>query len=271
MTNNTEIGIIGYGVVGKAVDYTLSRSYSIIKYDKYVNIDHFSELSKCEFVFITVPTPFDYSQKNVDDSAVIESLDKLSSIGYGGIVIIKSTILPGSTDKYSEKYPLKLVFNPEFLRESTTPNEDFSNQNCVVVGTPVSKIFEEIKSMYEAVLAEDTNFHHLSFKEAEMVKYSQNTMLASRVALANLIYDACTSLGLDYNLIKSLAFDNFEIIGPHMTEVPGPDSRRGFGGKCLPKDILGFSTIADSPLIREIIKYNEQLRDDLHLVIENYK
>ena len=48
------IGIIGYGVVGKAIDYTLSKRYNIIKYDKYIECDSFEELSSCSFVFVSV-------------------------------------------------------------------------------------------------------------------------------------------------------------------------------------------------------------------------
>ena len=73
-----------------------------------------------------------------------------------------------------------------------------------------------------------------------MIKTAQNTMLASRVAIANMIYDACQNNNINYDKIKKIAFDNFEILGPHMVQVPGPDGSRGFGGKCLPKDIRSF-------------------------------
>ena len=48
-----------------------------------------------------------------------------------------------------------------------------------------------------------------------------------------------------------------------MVEVPGPDGKRGFGGKCLPKDIYGFSEVHKSEILEDIIKYNKTLRDDL--------
>ena len=104
-----------------------------------------------------------------------------------------------------------------------------------------------------------------------MIKCAQNTMLASRVALANMIYDACNKYNIDYEIIREIAFDNFEILGPHMVQVPGPDGNRGFGGKCLPKDILAFSTIHNSDLLNEIIKYNNSLRNDLSKFLLNYK
>ena len=116
----------------------------------------------------------------------------------------------------------------------------------------------------------DSEYFNLTFKEAEMVKYAQNTTLASRVALANLVYDACDKFNINYQKIREIAFDRFDILGPSMVQVPGPDGLRGFGGKCLPKDIMGFSTIHDSEILMGIIKYNETLRGDLDKVLKNF-
>tara|TARA_Y100000588_G_C14083364_1_gene851162 strand:- start:272 stop:1087 length:816 start_codon:yes stop_codon:yes gene_type:complete len=265
-----EIGIIGYGVVGKAIDKTISQHYEIKKYDKYADLNQFDSLLDCDFVFVSVPTPFDISLDKVDTSAVLENLERLSYSQYKGIILLKSTLPVGSSDIFSNKYNLDIVYNPEFLRESTTPNEDFAKQDCVVIGSPNAKHFEQVLSMYKPTLSEETDYFHLSYLEAEMIKYSQNTVLASRVAISNIIYDACQSKDLDYNKIKEIAFDRFDIIGPHMSQVPGHDGQRGFGGKCLPKDIRGFSKVFPSDLVEQIIKYNDNLRTDLDLSLNNY-
>ena len=266
-----EIGIIGYGVVGKAAANTFRKKYGIVKYDKYQDLDSFDRLNGCDFVFIMVPTPFDCSKNEVDESAIIESLESLQEIGFKNIVLIKSTVPPGSCKNYIEEYNLKIVFNPEFLRESTTPNEDFENQDTIVIGTEDSEIFHSVKKMYEKVAIPDAEYFHTTPDEAEMIKCAQNTMLASRVALANMIYDACQLKDIDYSKVRKIAFDNFNIIGQSMNLVPGPDGNRGFGGKCLPKDIRAFSTIHKSKLLDEIISYNNTLRDDLHNFLMNYK
>ena len=266
-----KIGIIGYGVVGKAAAHTLSKKYKIVKFDKYAEYDKFEDFEQCDFVFISVPTPFDCDKNKVDESAITESLDKLEKIDFVNIVIIKSTVPPGACMRYSEKYNLIIVFNPEFLRESTTPNEDFENQDIIVIGTDNSETFESVKKMYQAVSVPHARYYHTTTTEAEMIKCAQNTMLASRVALANMIYDACQDHGIEYDKIRQIAFDNFEILGPYMVQVPGPDGKRGFGGKCLPKDVRGFSTIHDSELLRKIIKYNDSLRDDLDKFLMNFK
>ena len=265
------IGIIGYGVVGKAADLTLSKRYETIIYDKYQDLDKFEKLIETDFVFIVVPTPFDCRKSTVNLSAVEESLRRLKEINYSGIVIIKSTIPPGACDKFVEEYSLDIVFNPEFLRESTTPNEDFANQDTIVIGTEALSTFNSVKEMYQEVAIPEAIYYHTTRKEAEMIKTAQNTMLASRVALANMIYDACESNNIDYQKVKQIAFDNFEILGPHMVQVPGPDGRREFGGKCLPKDIRAFSTVYNSDLLDSIISYNDSLRDDLDDFLDNFR
>jgi len=265
------IGIIGYGVVGKAAANTLSKNYKLVKYDKFLDLSNFKDLFSCDYTFVMVPTPFDCSKNVVDDSAVVESLKRLNDGKYRGIVIIKSTLPPGSCEKYLNDFNLEIVFNPEFLRESTTPDEDFENQDTVVLGTSNEEIFENVKEMYSRVLIKEANYYQTTTTEAEMIKCAQNTMLASRVAIANMIFDACQEKGVSYNKLKEIAFDNFEVLGPHMVQVPGPDGKRGFGGKCLPKDILAFSTITDSNLLSEIINYNNTLRSDLSDFLKNYK
>ena len=271
MSDKMKIGIIGYGVVGKAADNTFTKKYETIKYDKYQDLDDFTSLIDCDFVFIMVPTPFDCEKNIVDQSAVMDSLKKLDKMNYKHIVIIKSTVPPGACNKYLEKFDLKIVFNPEFLRESTTPNDDFENQDTIVIGTESIKDFNSVKRMYQNITVPNAVYYHTTTEEAEMIKCAQNTMLASRVSLANMIYDACEENNIDYQKVKQIAFDKFEILGPHMAQVPGPDGSRGFGGKCLPKDIRAFSTIYESDLLSEIINYNDSLRDDLGKFLMNYK
>ena len=140
-----KVGIIGYGVVGKAIDLTMSSKFKVIKFDKFRKYDSFEKLLESNFIFISVPTPFNNSSQKTDDSAVTESLERLNTSGFSGIVIIKSTLALGSLDSYSSRYDLNLVFNPEFLRESTSPDEDFKEQTTVVLGTESVIHFNSVK------------------------------------------------------------------------------------------------------------------------------
>ena len=260
-----KIGIIGYGVVGKAADMTFSKFFEVVKYDKYLDLDSFDLLNEVDMIFIMVPTPFNLDLEKSDESAIIESLEKLQSIGFSSEkpVVIKSTVTPGSCNIYKSRFDLEIIFNPEFLRESTTPFEDFKNQHTVVLGTDNKAAYKQVKEMYGKVLSSDTEYFHTDFITAEMIKISQNVTLASRVAVANIIYDSCKRNGADYEKLQKIGFDRFDVLGPHMVQVPGPDGKRGFGGKCLPKDINAFSKYYDSKIISQIISYNNSLRDDL--------
>ena len=104
---------------------------------------------------------------------------------------------------------------------------------------------------------------------AELIKYSQNMTLSSRVAISNVVFDACKKYNVDYDSLKEVAFDFFPILGPHMTQVPGPDGKRGLGGKWLPKDWLGFNAIFESKIVSSIIAYNNSLRDDIPIKNDN--
>ena len=258
-----KIGIIGYGVVGKAIASTFTKHYPVYKYDKFYEEDRFEKICACDFVFISVPTPYNNGENIVDDSAIIDSLNKLSDNNFKGIIIIKSTIPPGFSKCYNENYKLNIIFNPEFLRESKNPNRDFAEQRIVVIGSDGGKYFDEVKTLFESVLAKGTEYYGVNYETAELIKYSQNMTLASRVAIANIVYDVCQKYNVDYQILKKIAFDSFEILGPYMVEVPGPDGQRGFGGKCLPKDTSGFNSIHYSKIVEEIINYNMDLRDDL--------
>ena len=205
------IGIIGYGVVGKAADYTFSKVFETVKYDKYFDYDEFRSLLSCDFIFVMVPTPFNCETNSVDLSSVEDVLERLNRSNYENLVVIKSTVPPGSCDYFTNRYNLKIVFNPEFLRESTTPNEDFENQDTIVIGTDSEQAFNSLKKMYQEVAVSHAEYYHTTTREAEMIKTAQNTMLASRVALANMIYDACEKNNIDYQKIKQIAFDKFEI------------------------------------------------------------
>ena len=99
-----KIGIIGYGVVGRAAANTFSEKYDLIIYDKYMDSDDFMELKSTDFVFIMVPTPFDCQKNVVDDSSILESLDGLEKLGYANPIVIKSTLPTGKCMEYSERY-----------------------------------------------------------------------------------------------------------------------------------------------------------------------
>jgi len=254
-----KIGIIGIGSVGRVVKHWFEkRKYPIFSYDKYKKIGSPGEINRAEVVFICVPTPFNEKRNGCDDAAVTESLKILSG---SKIVIIKSTVLPGSTEKFQKRFPQhKILFNPEFLRHKTAL-KDFLHPDRQIIGyTTKSKRFAKRilnilpKAPYQRIIPS---------KETEMVKYFGNCFLAMRVIFAEQIYDLCQALDIDYNLVKEVAGHDPRIGQSHLNVFP--KGLRGYNGPCLLKDVktlIQFAKFlkARSPLLEVIDKINENLR-----------
>ena len=189
-----------------------------------------------------------FTEGSLDISIVDEVVADLSKIlpdPANQLVVIKSTALPGTTQKYQDKYPeLNFAFNPEFLRDKTA-NEDFVKNDRQIVGyTDKTKDSQLIKELL-SVLPPAPYQKIVSSEVAEMIKYAGNTFLALKVIFANQIYDACQAYGLDYDEVKKgvisdkrIGKSHWEIL--HTESSLGEkteDVYRGYGGKCFPKDI----------------------------------
>ena len=112
-----KIGIIGIGFVGGAVKkYFSAKGGNIFVYDKFKHIGSIEEINRADVVFICVPTPF-HTKKGFDVSAVVDAIKILKE---PKIVVIKSSIIPGTAEKLQKQFPQhKILFNPEFLREAS--------------------------------------------------------------------------------------------------------------------------------------------------------
>jgi len=238
-SEKNKIGIIGLGTVGKVIKYWFKKRNTLFFYDKYKKIGSSKEVNKAKIIFICVSTPFYDKGKGYDDGAVIESLKILSGVK---IVVIKSTILPGSTEKFQKRFPQhKILFNPEFLRHKTVL-KDFLYPNRQIIGyTPRSKKFtKRILNM----LPKASYQKMIPAVEAETLKYFGNCFLALRVIFANQIYDLCQKLRINYDLVKEVAGYDPRIGHSHFNIFQ--DGYRGYGGLCLEKDVKAFIQFAES-------------------------
>jgi len=248
------IGIIGQGFVGNAVYQKFKRYEKVLTYDLDKNKCNstFDELQqKSKIIFVCLPTPM-----NTDGSCnlkIVENvLDKLNKVpkfnnnpifdnSYNYIVIIKSTVVPGTTKKWNKKYKdLSIVFNPEFLTEANAIN-DYENQSRIILGgkrpttTKLKPLFAKIFPRAHIIKTDSTH--------AEMVKYITNTFLSVKVSYANQIQKLCEAINIDYDkVIEYATYD--ERIGQSHWSVPGPDGKFGYGGSCFPKDIQALIYLA---------------------------
>ena len=269
-----EIGIVGQGFVGSAVREGMQNYFKVFAFDKDPNkfssaTSIFNVVENTELTFLCVPTPMRKSGQcdlNILNTALDEiskSATALNKKNY--IVVIKSTIPPGTTDYLSAIYNnLEIVFNPEFLTEANAV-DDYKNQNRIVIGgdrpgtTKVKQVFSKAFPQVPIIKTSATI--------AEMIKYVTNTFLALKVSYANEMYQICQGLGIDYDkVIEYARYD--ERLGNSHWSVPGPDGDFGFGGHCFPKDIAALQHLAgtmkiDTTILNAAIDKNTSVRTDL--------
>lgn len=236
------IGIIGKGFVGSAVEYGFSlptdEKFNIKIYDKKEHLSSHSleeTVNNSEIVFLSVQTP-----ANLDGSINLEIIDGLlNQINkcYNGtsIILIRSTVIPGTSQMFSEKYSkIKIVFNPEFLTERNA-NFDFINQSRIILGG--KKIFtSEVAKMYNLRFNNKVPIIETNFETAEMIKYMNNCFLATKVSFMNEMKMISDKSGVDWDVaVNGFSFD--KRVGDSHLDVPGHDGKLGFGGSCFPKDI----------------------------------
>jgi len=236
----SSIGIIGQGFVGTAVKEGMKQFYKINTFDLNgkCNCETIGELiDTSDIIFVCVPTPMK-KDGECDTSiveAVVKDINQTVNAGQDGkIVVIKSTVPPGTTERLnSQNEYIQVVFNPEFLTEANSIN-DFKNQNRIIVGGP-RPASTRVRQLFSKAFPK-ANIIKTHSTIAEMVKYMTNTFLTTKVSFANEMYQICQRLDIDYDkVVEYSTYD--ERLGKSHWSVPGPDGHYGYGGSCFPKDI----------------------------------
>lgn len=267
------IGIIGQGFVGSAVREGMQNYFNVLAFDKdpnkFSNVETAADIVKqAEVIFVCVPTPMRKSGQ-CDTSIlayVLEDLDtKCALDGVKRIVVIKSTIPPGTTERMDSLFNhLHLIFNPEFLTEANAV-EDYKNQNHIIIGgqrpytSTVKRIFAKAFPTVPIIKTSSTI--------AETIKYVTNTFLSMKVSYANEIYSLCQGLDIDYDKVVEYARYDVRLGNSHWS-VPGPDGDFGYGGHCFPKDIAALQYVMksmnlDTTMLSATIHKNDIVRTDL--------
>ena len=270
-----KIGVIGQGFVGSAIREGLNSYYEVLTYDldsSKCNSTHEKVCSDSNIIFVCLPTPM---RKNGEcdtrilENAIkeIENTCKSLYVPKNPVIVIKSTVPPGTTRRINKKSSLEICFSPEFLTEANS-FEDFKNQTRIIIGGNDSSGPKVIKSMFRkpfpkipiVITKSDT---------AEMVKYFINCFLASKVTFANQMYEICEASNIDYDKVCEYALYDKRIGRSHLA-VPGPDGDRGFGGHCFPKYLSAMIKFAEdcnvtfekSDFLRSVEKSNSAYRTD---------
>ena len=260
MKNNKKIGIFGVGMVGGSLKryFEKQENVELFLYDKK-GLGSLEELNKADYIYVCLPTP--YTPGKGCDTSIIE--DGIKDLLGEKVLIIKSTAIPGTTQKLQDKFPQhKFLFNPEFLTEATADYDMFNPDRQIIGCTKQSfSLAKEILSQLPLAPYEDI----VPARVAEMVKYANNTWFAVKVAMNNELYDLAKKVGFSEeeweSVVSGIAVDK-RVGRTHLTIMH--KDKRGYFGKCLPKDIKALLEFAkdagvDMPVREATNKYNDKL------------
>lgn len=240
-------GIVGYGWVGKSMHEMFPDAEV---YDRHLDIGSQALINECEVVFVCVPTP-NREDGSLDTSIVEEVVDWCNA----EVIVIRSTVNPGTADRLKTKTHKRIVTQPEYLGETTAhPLLDQSDRPFMILGGDPPdrrKVIEKYQEVYNA----NIQIRQVSNLEAEVIKLSENRAIAFKVAQAQELYDACEAAGIDYYAIRDAVYgDDPRFNLWHTFVYP---EHRGMDSKCIPKDVIAWCAWAESvgynPAITEAI------------------
>jgi len=267
----TVIGIVGQGFVGTAIREGLKDFYTVKTYDIDESLCNSSSLDdvvhSADIIFQCLPTPMKKSGE-CDTRIVESSLSDIDTICAASnvkkIVVIKSTVPPGTTANLDSKFhSIDVVFSPEFLTEANSIN-DFKNQTRIILGgsRPATGT---VKTMFRKVFPQ-IPIVKTGSNTAEMVKYFINNFLTTKVLFANEMYQICKQIDVDYDKVTEYSLYDTRLGRSHFA-VPGPDGDFGVGGHCFPKDLSAMIYIAeltgiDPKVLNSVKDKNDEIRSN---------
>lgn len=253
-----KIGIIGKGTVGKAVFEGLEYlGHQMCFFDPAYPDSKLEDVLDAECVFISVPTN-QLPNGDCDTSIVEKVIDELNIAHYKGLIAIKSTVIPGTSERLSTYFPnLRICSVPEFLRAKTALADFIHNHDLLLIGSNREEDFDIIKKIHGFY---PKNVACVTPTEAEVVKYFNNVHHAMQVTFANVTYEVCQKLGANYMNVYN-AITQRDCINP--AYLMANKNTRGYGGHCLPKDTSAWNNLIknlglDLDLIQAVINDNEK-------------
>lgn len=238
------IGVVGAGFVGSALISGFSLKANIKVYDKYKQFDTLEDVCNQDIIFLCLPTPMRKSDGKPEMSFINGAIEDISNMlsdkvySERKVLVIKSTVLPGTCRTLSIKYPqFDFISNPEFLT-ARAARIDFLNAARIIIGGFNHVAIQKVEELYRTVFLH-TPIYICKWEESEMVKYMANCFFSLKISYLNEIYDICSKNQLDFELVKKMWLSDGRIGNSHH-EVPGHDGYRGFSGACFPKDISAF-------------------------------
>jgi len=216
MTATSKIGIVGYGIVGKATHLGLLSEQDVVVHD--IRLDtKLEDLYVCEYAFFCIPTDTEASIQ-----LLLEEIRLLKSFNPNIKIVIRSTVPVGTCAMIEQAIGDDIYYLPEFLRERMWEEDCFNRP--IVVGSKNAKLPDWLRT---------EEFISVTLEEAEVIKMMSNNMATARVTLANHFYELSQAVGADYDSV----LQTYLQVNHDQNYLEVNDTLRGFGGKCLPKDL----------------------------------
>jgi UDPglucose 6-dehydrogenase len=236
------IGFVGQGYIGKnyANDFE-RRGYSVVRYALEEPHKHNRHtIQDCDVVIIAVPTPT--TPEGFDDSIV---RDAIGLAGEGKIVIVKSTIVPGTTKSFQAQYPDRILFySPEFLSEATAAHDAAHPFSNILGSAADDAAHTAAVAQIHAILPPAPFSLTCDSTEAELIKYAHNGSGYVEIIFFNLMYELAQKSGANWTPIEqALQADPYIA---HRYAKPIHKTGRGAGGHCFIKDFAALRDLYES-------------------------
>ena len=249
--------IVGYGAVGRGLHQLFPDACA---FDEPLGIGSREEVNSCRFAFVAVPTPA--GSGGAADTSIVEDVVSWIESEY---IILRSTVPVGTTDRLREATGKAIVFQPEY-GPAETPDHPFNNLRNVrwVILGGERRHTAHVADLYKTTFNADIVIQQTDARTAELTKYMENAFLALKVTFCNEFFDIARAFGIDYNELRELWLLDPRIGRSHTFVMP---HSRGFGGRCLPKDLSAIIETAQSagvtPSLLEATRMvNRRLRQD---------
>ncbi|MBD0382142.1 hypothetical protein [Paenibacillus sedimenti] len=228
------VGIIGYGHVGKAI-HALFPSAAI--YDEPMQIGSKAVVNESDVVFVCVPTP--PRQDGTCDTSIVEEVIAWLA---AKVIVIRSTVPVGFTDQQKEATGKRIVFQPEYYGETVDhPFADLHYRTWLTFGGAAEDV-RLVIGAYQQVYNAEVRIRITDAKTAELAKYMENCFLALKVTFCNEFFDIAGAHGIDYNELREVWLEDPRIGRSHTFVY---EEKRGYAGKCLPKDVSALIGLAE--------------------------
>jgi len=251
----TRVAIVGYGYVGKAMQKVFPEA---VLYDIAAGLPaDKNAVNGCDVAFVCVPTPSD-----ADGACDISAVEEVVSWLETPLIVLRSTVPPGTTDTLSRKHAKRIVFQPEYVGETTAhPLADIRARDWFVLGGKPEDT-AAVAAVYSRVFHSSVRFHFTDAPTAELAKYMENCYFAMKVLFCTEFRKVAEAVGVQYEHLREIWLADPRISPDHTFAYA---DEPGFGGRCLPKDVAAMIEFSrrhgsSAQLMEAVADINKQYR-----------